>query len=380
MWTLKLVFWLSATLLIYIYAGYPLLVWLGSRRRRAAAGSVHLPATVSVVLVAHNEQQTIRRKLRQLFTVEEQARIIEVLVGSDGSTDATVDEVQAVHDPRIHLIAWDQRRGKPAVLNELIPRCRGEVVWLLDARQELDRAVLSRLLHAIADPTVGVVSGELIFRTGPQHTPCSSGLGWYWRYEKFLRKAESNFRGVPGATGACYLLRRELFCPIPENTLLDDVAIPMLIAAQGKRCRLQEAAWVLDEPSRAPSQEAIRKRRTIAGVAQLVQMFPHWCLPGGHPLWWEFLSHKVLRLASPGALVLMLGSSLALWSQPVYRVLAVSQLACYAAAGCGWWFQRTGHPARILGIPLMFLTLNLTTFLALVDAWRGNYRVTWRKV
>ncbi len=374
-----ILFWGSLAGLAYIYAGYPLLmaglarVWPMSRNR------VWEPRRVSVVLSVHHEAARLPYKLKSLFELDHADLIEEILIGSDGSTDDTVSLLQAWQDPRVRVIPFETRRGKPAILNELIPLCRGEIVLLTDARQEFDREFLSQALANFADPTVGVVSGELVLRAAESDTTAAEGIGLYWRYEKFLRKAESRFRGVPGATGACYLIRRDRFRPIPAGTILDDVAIPLSIVELGMRCVFEPGALAFDRPSQSPRQEAIRKRRTIAGAAQLLRLYPRWLVPWKQPLWFEYLSHKVLRLVSPALLLTVLVTNLWLAATPPYGVLLSLQFAFYVMAACGWAYQRWGWKSRVFGPSLMFLTLNLTTLAALWDALWSRYHVTWKK-
>lgn len=363
----------------YIYAGYPLLVWCCALFRGTAVRKEPVPCRVSIVIVACNEAERLPHKLANLLSMTHADWIVEILVGSDGSTDDTVRVIEAYPDQRVRVHAFDQRRGKPSVLNDLIPLCQGDIVLLADCRQDYDPAVLASLSSNFADPTVGAVSGELMFREQAVATTAARGIGLYWTYEKWIRKSESRFRSVPGATGACYALRKSHFRPIPATTLLDDVAIPMQIVQQGLRCVFEPAALAYDDPSADPRQEAIRKRRTIAGVAQLVRNAPGLMLPWRNPIWWEFVSHKVLRLVSPVLLLLALVSNLLLWDRLPYQVLLGCQAGMYGAALLGWICQGLGLKSRLLGPPLMFVALNLTTALALYDALRGRYRVTWQR-
>jgi poly-beta-1,6-N-acetyl-D-glucosamine synthase len=378
MFALQLLFWSGVFGVAYIFFGYPLLVWFHARSPQKIVKS-SVRRSLSIVIVAHNEAKSLPKKLTSLLLCEKAEWIEEILIGSDGSTDDTMSAVQAHADPRVRIIAFPSRRGKPAGLNDLVPQCRGEFVLFADARQEFDRHCLERLLENFEDETIGVVSGELVLRAQADETAAAQGIGFYWKYEKFIRKCESAYRGVPGATGACYVIRKSLFRPIPEQTILDDVAIPMQAVIAGYRCVFEPAAIIFDVPSQSPQQESVRKRRTIAGVAQLVKLFPDWIWPANNPLWLEFISHKLLRLISPLLLIAILATNLALLSYPFYQLIFALQLVFYAAALIGWICQRTGRKARLFGPPLMFLTLNITTFLALWDVARSRYRVTWQK-
>ncbi len=390
---LQLLFWTCLTVLAYIYVGYPVLAWSRSLGWRTPdwglspqstsceleGQSRKTTSTVSIVIVAHNEARILPNKIRSLLNSVGGERIHEILIGSDGSTDDTRQVLAELSEPLVTLFEFSARRGKPSVLNELIPQCRSEIILLADARQMFDPNCLQRLLAHFYDETVGVVSGELVLRSDPAQTAAASGIGFYWRYEKFIRRCESRGRGVPGATGACYAIRKSLFQPIPPTTILDDVAIPMQAAARGYRCLFEPDAVVFDEPSKSTRQEAIRKRRTIAGVAQLVRLFPQWLSPSRNPLWFEFVSHKLLRLGSPLFMALTLAANLCLLETPAYRVLLIVQSAFYASAVVGWCYQLTGRGSQLFGPPLMFVTLNLATAAALWDALFARYRVTWQK-
>lgn len=376
---LSVLCWTSLVALVYIYAGYPLLVWMLGRYRGRTVQRGPYAASVSVILAVHNEAVQIRRKLDNLLAMNESDRIIEILIGSDGSTDDAASIVQAYADPRVQWISFAERRGKPSVINDLATRARGTILLLTDVRQDFAPDFLTAALPSFADATVGVVSGELDLRVDASTTTAGEGIGLYWRYEKFIREAESRFRGVPGATGACYLIRQALFRPIASTTILDDVAIPLHIVAQGYRCLFERGAIAYDRPSTSTGQEAIRKRRTIAGAAQLMVLYPQWLLPWRNPLWFEFVSHKLARLTSPVWLAAALVSTILLRDQSVYALLLVGQGGCYAAGIIGWVFQQAGTRSSLFGPFLMFLTLNITTAQALWDACRSRYQVTWRK-
>ncbi len=376
---LTFLFWLSLLGLSYIYVGYPMTVWGLSRLQSKRIRKEPRTRALSIVIVGHNEAQRLPTKLDSLFHSTCQDQIAEVLIGSDGSDDNTADVIAAYPDDRVRLISFDTRRGKPAVLNDVVPQCQSDIVVLTDARQELDPSALTKLTAAFADDRVGVVSGELMFRSIEGSTTAAEGMGAYWKYEKLIRKCESRFRSVPGATGALYAIRRQLFRPVPVNTLLDDVVIPMQAVESGYRCLLETGAIAWDQPSQLASQESVRKRRTIAGCAQLIVNQPRWLLPWRNPIWWEFVSHKLARLFSPLLLAVALTTNILLASSPLFAGMLIAQLAFYAFALIGWLYQRTGRTSRSLGLPLMFLALNATTVAALWDAARGRFTAAWQR-
>lgn len=382
-------FWISLIGLFYIYAGYPILVrslarFFPMRRSPVSVESLdpdHASCRVSIVIASSNDGEVLHAKLVRLLNSDQVKYIREILIGSDGSTDDTASLIRGIGDPRIRLFDFEQRRGKPAVLNDLIPECQSEILVLCDARQILSDEAIPAMIANFADPEVGVVSGELVFRPESlERSTAARGIGAYWRYEKSIRKCEARFRSVPGATGSLYAIRRCLFHRIPESTLLDDVVIPMQAVCQGYRCVFEPRAIAWDTPSTSLGRESVRKRRTIAGAAQLITNHPSWLLPWKNPIWLEFVSHKLLRLASPFLLLVVLATNYQLASTNLfYSVLQVLHVGFYYCALAGWLCQRFGQPSVLFGLQLTFMTLNLTTLAALWDAGRGRFRVTWQR-
>src|SRR6185503_3671403 len=169
-----------------------------------------------------------------------QARL-EILVGTDGCGDASAERARAYAAAGVRVVEFKERRGKPSVLNALAALARSEVLVFADARQRFEEGALRALVAPFADPEVGAVSGELLLADG-EGRPLERGLGVYWRCAKAIRRGESRVGSVVGATGAIYAIRRRLFEPLPPDTILDDVWLPMRIARAGYRVVFEPAA------------------------------------------------------------------------------------------------------------------------------------------
>ena len=195
--------------------------------------------------------------------------------------------------------AFAVRRGKAAVLNDVVPRASGAIVVLADARQRFEPDTVRALTRPFADPAVGAVSGELILTETLEGPAVGRGVGVYWRYEKLIRKSESRVDSTVGATGAIYAIRRELFEPIPEDTLLDDVLIPLRIVRRGYRVLFEPAARAWDRVAASAGEELARKVRTLAGNFQLFVREPWLLDPRRNRIWLATVSHKGLRLLGP---------------------------------------------------------------------------------
>ena len=235
------------------------------------------------------------------------------------------------------------------------------------------------LAQPFADPRVGAVSGELMLTDGPAGTAVGRGVGFYWRYEKHIRRCESRVDSTVGATGAVYAIRRTLFEPIPEDTVLDDVLIPLRITRRGYRVLFEPAARAWDQVAASARQEFTRKVRTLAGNFQLFGR-ERWLLdPRRNRLWLETVSHKGLRLAAPvlhaGALV----ASAALADGALYRIALIGQAVFYAAALAGHLLRHTGRRSPLLSLPYVLCLLNWATVVGFFRFAAGRQAATWER-
>lgn len=374
-------FWLSAAAILYIYVGYSLLINLLAKLAEKPVKKAPNDLSVTIIMSVYNEAPRLAEKIRNIQALEGESRITQILIGSDGSSDDPEAALRDVEDPRAALFAFSERRGKPSVLNDLISHARGDVLVMMDARQRIDSKALTALLDNFSDPSVGVVSGELVFEHSETDTASASSIGSYWTFEKRLRSQESRIGSVPGATGALYAIRRELALPISPNTALDDVIIPMLAIKQGYRCLFEPAALVYDTPNQDIEREAIRKRRTLAGCVQLLKLHPSWIFPGGHPIWWQFSSHKIARLYSPFLLIALFIFSVLLRQHSFFYACTVLQVLGYFLAVLGKVIgPKKSVPAfKLLNVAAVFLTMQITLVRAWIDGLSRNNLALWVK-
>lgn len=376
----SVLFWISVFLLVYTYVGYPAFIWgwavLWGRQRHTRS----IEPTVSVVIVAYNEAERIEGRLQNLLSLDYPRDRLEILLASDGSSDGTAGRARAYEQAGVTVIAFETRRGKAAVLNDVIPKARGEIVVLGDARQRFEAGALKALIAPFADPQVGAVSGELILTANPERTAVGEGVGFYWRYEKFIRRNESRVNSTVGATGAIYAIRRELFEPIPEDTILDDVLIPLRIVRRGYRVRFEPGARAYDRAAATAGEEFARKVRTIAGTFQLLAR-ERWLLnPRRNRLWFQTVSHKGLRLLSPLLHIVVFGVNLVLPAQAFYRMVLVAQIAFYLAALGGHTLRNARRKIPILTVPYTICLLNWATVVAFFRFLIGRQPVTWERL
>lgn len=369
------VFWLGLILLLHTFLGYGLIITFLARlvpKRPAQSADFVLP-DITIVIVAHNEDARIGARIGNLLDSDYPSEKLRILVVSDGSTDQTAAFVTALGNPRVSLLSSTERRGKAAGLNEGVAACASPIVVFTDSRQRFATDTIRRLVAHFADPSVGAVSGSL--EIGPSRSSVGEGVDIYWRYEKILRAAESRLDSCIGCTGAVYAIRRSLFTALPEDTILDDVVIPMRIAQKGYRVLHDPAATAFDPQPLEPAAERIRKRRTLAGNFQMLFRHPAWLTPLGHRLWWQLISHKYLRVLAPWFLFTTLLANIPLLGAPFYRVTFYAQLALYSLAAFGICFPSL--KGRLFSIPAGFVFLNARAVQALWHYLRGADLHRW---
>ncbi|HEY6768489.1 MAG TPA: glycosyltransferase family 2 protein [Candidatus Sulfotelmatobacter sp.] len=373
---MKLVFWLSFALIAYTYFGYLGWLWLRAKFCPWPVRRGRAEPSVSIVMAVHNEEQLLEPKLQNLLQLDYPAERCQIVVVSDGSTDRT-EQILHEHagDSRITCVLNQLSRGKSASLNDGIEMAHGEIVVFTDARQIIEPEALRLLNQNFAEPEVGCVSGELMLGDSAQGES-GRGMGLYWRMEKKIRELEAASQSVVGATGAIYAVRRELLSPVPDGTILDDVYLPMEVVRQGKRVVFDTRARAWDTPDLGGGREFARKVRTLSGNYQLLQLSP-WLLGNRNPIRFEFVSHKVLRLAIPFALV---GAfvSCAFIAGSFYRVCFILQLVFYALSLLAMVDLKAGFVNRASDAARTFVVLNSAAMVAFANFVMGK-KVAWTR-
>ncbi|WP_290871834.1 glycosyltransferase family 2 protein [Aquabacterium sp.] len=369
-------FFCATFFITYAYALYPLGIWVLARWKRQPPPpplALDLCPEVTVVIAVHNEAGRIAAKVANLRALDYPQDRLHILFVSDGSTDDTADRIREIAG--VTVIDYAQRQGKAHALNTAMTQVDTEVVLFCDVRQMADPMALRHILGRLMRPGVGAVSGELVHRDPANAT--SAQIGLYWRYEKWIRKSESEVASVVGATGAFYAIRRKHFVPLAPDTLLDDFEIPMQIVRQGLRVQFEGRAVVYDELQKDLAGERKRKVRTLGGNFQSFARHPWLFSPSSNPICLQFVSHKVCRLAVPYAMILALFSSL-LSHTALVQTAAAAQLVFYAAALGGRLIPALARN-RLISFAGVFLELNWVAMLAGIQYWRGRLDTRWEK-
>lgn len=372
------IFCLSALIVIYIYAGFPVCLLLAARGggTSAAAGpeDEQLPR-VCLVVAAHNEELVIEEKIRNGLALDYPAEKLTFLYVSD-STDGTNGILLRNQSPRIGVVIRKQRLAKFPSLCQAVPDCDGEIVVLSDANTYYRPDSLRKLVRHFRDPRVGLVTGDV--RLMPSGEKFGAGEGFYYRYERWLQVLESRFWSTVGVDGGMYALRREHFPrQAPAFGINDDLAVGMSVALRGLRLIYEPEAVADEPPTPSDEMEFQRKVRIVAFGIQA------WLNNEGVPglrqwrLWWVFVSHKLLRWLAPVFLLAAFVSSLAaiFSGGPLWMAVFGGQLAFYLLALLGWKCRRLN--GVMFRIPYYFSMVNLAALLGIARGIRGKASSLW---
>lgn len=364
----------------YAYVGYPALLWLASHVRRRTVPSADPPEwpTVSISLPAHNEARNIRGTLDALLALDYPREKVQVVVGSDASTDGTDAIVLEYADRGVELVRVDLRGGKTAVENALVEHLTGEVIINTDATIRILPDALKPLVRAFQDPTIGVASGRDM-SVGDEAQEGNRDESSYVGYEMWVRSLESRVGGIVGASGCLYAIRRELQQAMFPTHLSRDFASALIAYEHGFRAVSVDAARCLVPRTTSLRAEYRRKIRTMARGLETLWYKRRLLNPLRHG---DFavmlLSHKLCRWMVPlllpaGIVALGLLSVRFTWA---FLVFAVT-LAGIAMGAIALRWARPQQPPRLLQVAGYLFTGNLAGFMAWMQALTGDQNPIW---
>ncbi|MBN2474415.1 MAG: glycosyltransferase family 2 protein [Pirellulales bacterium] len=383
MLVIEIVFWLSLAVLLYTYFGYPLLL-MGCHfvcRRRASEPDETYRPSISIVLAAYNEADCIRRKLDNCLALDYPAEKLQILVGSDGSDDGTNEIVLEYRDRGVELLAFHPRRGKMATVNRIVQQASGEICVFSDISEVFEPDVPLQLVRHFADPQIGAVTGNHIYNK--EKSGIGAGTSFYWKLIRFLQAVESRLHTVCACDGTIYACRRELFPFPPDNTINDDVAVPLgIISRRGKRVIFEPKAIARGDVLQETRRFFRQKIRGQAGKYQVFGLFPKMFVPWPPSRALVFLSHTVLPVLVPWFLVLVLATNIFLWfsGQWYYQGLLILQGSFYLLALAGCLAEKFRVYAPLAAIPFYFVTANLGSLCGFFAYVGGVQKAAWRKV
>lgn len=362
---------LGSVALVYAYLVFPILMTIIGRRPVKQSSSGDLPS-VSLIIPAYNEQEVIQEKVRNSLAIDYPN--LEIVIASDGSDDATNDLVDEFEASNVRLLRFDQRRGKSSVLNDAIEQTTGEVICLCDANVLFQPDALRVLVPRLMEPGVGAVSGDV--RLMSQDSSFGFAESLYYQLERGIQSGESKLGSMIGVDGGMYVIRRDLFCPLPPATILDDFTISINVLRSGNKVLYAPDAIAYENATESARSEFKRRLRIGSGAAQVVTrgIFPSFRQP---LQLWLFLSHKLLRWISPLLLVVAI---LSLGRLSVDHTLSfVMLIGCIILLGLALLGSVSSRLRRhwLFSVPFYFVMSQIAMGLGLIKGLLFRQTAIW---
>jgi cellulose synthase/poly-beta-1,6-N-acetylglucosamine synthase-like glycosyltransferase len=371
------IFWLSFGLMVYVYVGYPTLLWLVSIFASSREPSPTKEITLTLLITAHNEEANLEAKLLNSLQLDYPKEKLQILVVSDGSTDATDSIVERHRNYGVDFVRIPVQSGKTHAQNVAVLSATGEVIIFSDATTEYQKDALSLIAGNFAEPSIGAVSGRYLYLSAGAASSMASGAKAYAGYDNTVRHLQSKVGSITGCCGCIYAVRRELYTVLAAD-LISDLVQPLHVLKRGSRVVFEPRAVASEYSTSSATKEFHMRVRVVARALRGILSVRELLLPWKFP--WislQLLSHKLLRWCVPLFLLSMFVASAFLSAQIFYRSALILQILFYALAAITYKFplHRRWRP---LSVPLYFCTVNAAAAFAVLQVIRGQQYIIWR--
>ena len=380
-------FWVAIFLIFYTFFGYGILLYaiirlkrLFGKNKRKRYPYTELPAC-TLIVAAYNEELFIEEKILNTLALDYPEGKLQLIFVTDGSTDKTPGLIARY--PQIKLLHRPERSGKISAVHRAIEEVTTELIVFTDANTFLNKDALTRLCRHYADPKVGAIAGEKRVMIEAE-ADATAGEGFYWKYESKLKTWDSELHTVVGAAGELFSIRRNLYEPVPSNSVLDDFMISMRIAEKGYVIVYEPEAYAMETSSANIKEELKRKIRIAAGGIQSVLWLKTLLNPFKYPvLSFQYISHRVLRWTITPILmiaVFIINILLVFVGAPfLYSLVLIAQIIFYFSAYLGKVMESRKMRVKTLFIPYYFCIMNYAILAGLVRFFFSEQSVIWEK-
>jgi cellulose synthase/poly-beta-1,6-N-acetylglucosamine synthase-like glycosyltransferase len=362
-----------------MYFGYPLvLIFLGTLRRHPVKKAYTTPS-VTIIVSAYNEEKFISRKLDELLSLEYPREKLQIIVVSDGSTDQTNAILEGYAHKGVELCPLKAQLGKTAAQNEGVRHAKGEILFFTDVTAFLGLRALREIVANFADERVGCVSGR--FQYGSLESAATKqGLGLYARYEVFIRRNESDFYYLLGASGCIYAIRKDLYKPLRED-LVSDLLAPLSLLRDGYRTAYEEKALAQTERKATLKTEFMRRSRTALQALRILWHVRDLFNPLQYPfVAFALFSRRLLRLLMPVFFISTFVINLFLLPEKFYTATLLIQMMFYLSAAIGYGLEKLDIKAKVFNIPLFLCVMNLAALYAYFRLLKGEKAAAWKTI
>ena len=376
------VFWAIIYLLIHSYLIYPFTLVLISlfKKRLSTSGSMPSP-TVSILISAYNEDLVIEERIENIRSLEYDFSKIELLVGSDCSSDKTDKILIELKNKYgwLKVKSFPTRRGKASVLNDLASEAQHDILVFTDANTKFETNSLAKVVEGFNDGKIGGVCGRLVLEEPLDGFNQINREKLYWKYETFLKKFEGLLGILIGANGGIFAVRKKLFKKFPLNeAVTDDLYQTLAVHSKGYKFTYSFDAIAYEEISKELKTEFKRKVRFAATNFQTLKNFTELLINKNILLSYAFWSHKVLRWLVPVMLIILFLTNIFLTSySQIYLDIFIIQLIFYSLAVLGFFLSTIRINIPVVGIIYYYVVTNIALLMGFVKFLFKKHSYIW---
>lgn len=379
---MEILFYISLSMILYTYFIYPLVLWvyvnLVTQKIKKAENKDKLP-TISIIISVYNEEKIIKEKLNNCLNLNYPKDKLEILIGSDGSTDRT-NEIISKYKDKIRFFSFNKRCGKPTIINKLVPKTKGQILVFSDATTIYKVDALKNIVTPFNRSDIGGVAGNLFFEN-PNNNPGGEGEKLYWKYEKMIKKLENRANSFISASGAIYAIRKKLFRFLPENIIADDFVISMSVILKGYRLFYQESAVAFEKTALSLKDEFKRRIRITTGNLQSLTLLKSLLGFRNIKVAFSFYSHKIFRWLIPFALIMLfISNAFIIDFKNIFKYIFLVQLLGYLVGLLGYFLNKKDIELGKLYVPYYFIAMNLGILLGFIRIIKNEQSVKWDKI
>ena len=382
MLVLKVVWWLAVFVIFWAMIGYPAsLVILNRLFNKQNKKDMLYEPTVTIMVVAHNEEKVIAEKLQNLLDTDYPVDKLEFLIASDFSTDRTDDIVEQFilsHPERkIRIHKSVNHYGKTNAQNETQELCDTEILVMTDANAMFEPNAVRELVSYFTDPDIAYVSGQLRYMNTEGNKTASSE-GFYWKIDLMCRNIESKFQTITAGNGAIYAVRNSDYKKIPPIECHDS-SFPIIYALEKKRAIYNPEAIAYEKAGEINEDEFKRKVRMnriiLRGICPDIRVFNvfsyHWFS-------YFYFGHRTCRylLWLMHFLAFTVNIPLAFRGGWFWGLTLAVQFLFYLIAVVGW-YTKSGD--RIFKIISYYCMTVMAQWKGVINVVTGKSKPVWEK-
>jgi len=378
---LTILFIVLIFLFINSFVFYPIIVWIISRLVKKPKTTENYEPKISVIISAYNEEKVIERRIKNLLEQDYDLNKIEIIVGSDNSSDGTNEILLRLQNeiPQLKVFIFNYRQGKAGVINQLVNKANNDILVFTDANTEFKKDAIKKLVRHFLNEEIGGVSGKLVLVDRKLNQRAAVEEKDYWEFETLIKTAEGRLGILIGANGGIFAIRKNLFEKIPiEKAVTDDFFISLNVIKKGFKLIYEPEAQAFEEISSDFQTEFKRKVRFAATNFQTISFFKSLLLNKNLILSYAFWSHKIIRWFLPVILIFIFILNIYLFNQSkVLEYFFYFQILIYLSALLGYLLLKYKIRIPLLSLLTYFFLTNFALLQGFIRFLRKKHSVIW---